>query len=50
MVIIGDLMIKCVQGWKIVRKVGYRVVVKVFFGVIIFDMEYYLKFVFVKDL
>ena len=48
-VIIGDSMIKRVQGWKIARKVGYRVVVKAFPGATTSDMEHYLKPALAKD-
>ena len=49
MVIIGDSMIKRVQGWKIARKVGHRVVVKAFPGATTSDMEHYLKPALAKD-
>ena len=48
-VIISDSMIKCVQGCKIARKVGHRVVVKAFPRATTSDMEHYLKPVFAKD-
>ena len=42
-------MIKRVQGWKIARKVGHRVVVKAFPGATTSDMEHYLKPALAKD-
>ena len=49
-VIIGDSMIKRVQGWKIARKVGHRVVVKAFPRATTSDMEHYLEPALPKDL
>ena len=48
-VIIGDSMIKRVQGWKIARKVGHRVVVKAFPGATSSEMDHYLKPALAKD-
>lgn len=42
-VIVGDSMVKRVQGWKIGKKVGHRVVVKAFPGATAADMKHYLK-------
>ena len=42
-VIIGDSMIKNVQGWKLGRKAGHRVIVKSFPGASTADMFHYLK-------
>lgn len=48
-VIIGDSMIKRVQGWKIARIVDHRVVVKAFPRATTSDMEHYLKPGLAKD-
>ena len=42
-------MIKRVQGWKIAKKVGHRVVVKAFPRATTPDMEHYLKRTLPKD-
>lgn len=42
--LIGDFMVKDIYGKKLVKVVGYWVVVKLFFGVIIKVMRDYLKF------
>ncbi|XP_078383462.1 uncharacterized protein LOC144666001 [Oculina patagonica] len=42
-VIVGDSMVKQVQGWKLGKQVGHRVVVKSFSGATTSDMQHYLK-------
>jgi len=42
-VLVGDSIIKQVQGWKLGKKVGHRVVVKAFSGATTTDMKHYLK-------
>lgn len=42
-VLVGDSMIKQVQGWKLGKQVGHRVVVKSFSGATTSDMQHYLK-------
>ena len=42
-VVIGDSMVKRVQGWKIARKVRHKVAVKAFPGATTADMKHYLK-------
>ena len=42
-VIIGDSMLKNVDGWKLGKEVGRRVVVKSFAGATTSDMSHYLK-------
>ena len=41
--LVGDSIIKQVQGWKLGKKVGHRVVVKAFSGATTTDMKHYLK-------
>ena len=42
-VLVGDSIIKQIQGWKLGKKVGHRVVVKSFSGATTSDMKHYLK-------
>ena len=42
-VLVGDSIIKQIQGWKLGKKVGHRVVVKSFAGATTGDMKHYLK-------
>ena len=48
-VLIGDSMVKNIHGWKLGKKVGHRVVVKIFSGATCGDMEHYLKPTIDKD-
>ena len=41
--LVGDSIIKQIQGWKLGKKVGHRVVVKSFSGATTSDMKHYLK-------
>lgn len=41
--LIGESIIKQIQGWKLGKKVGHRVVVKAFSGATASDMKHYLK-------
>ena len=42
-VLVGDSIIKQIQGWKLGKKVGHRLVVKSFSGATTSDMKHYLK-------
>ena len=42
-VLIGDSMLKHIQGWKLGRQAGHRVVVKSFAGAATSDMSHYVK-------
>lgn len=42
-VLVGDSIIEQIQGWKLGKKVGHRVVVKSFSGATTSDMKHYLK-------
>ena len=42
-VLIGDSMLKHIQGWKLGRQAGHRVVVKSFAGATTSDMSHYVK-------
>ena len=42
-VLVDDSIIKQIQGWKLGKKVGHRVVVKSFSGATTSDMKHYLK-------
>ena len=41
--LVGDSIIKQIQGWKLGKKVGHGVVVKSFSGATTSDMKHYLK-------